>query len=247
MTSERNVAEPARSHELVPTARRALDAYGGEERWRRARAIELTLSAWGWAFRLKWQRPARRALARLQIAEPHVEITPIDRVGHRGVLEGLGVRIETPGGEVIETRDDPRSRFPYGRRLLWLDTLDQTYFACYALWNYMTLPALLLRRDIAWTELGAGTLEARFPRSLPTHCETQQFHFDPDTGLLRQHDYTAEVFGGWARAAHVVLEHGEWQGVPYTSRRRAFPRGPGGRPRPAPLLVGIEIEDFRME
>ena len=32
-----------------------------------------------------------------------------------------------------------------------LARLDQAYFAGYAFWNYLTLPALLLRPDVEWT------------------------------------------------------------------------------------------------
>ena len=51
----------------------------------------------------------------------------------------------------------------------------------------------------------------------------QEFHFELDTGLLRQHDYTADVFGSWAKAAHVVLAQGEAE-VPFTADRRVTPR-----------------------
>ena len=40
--------------------------------------------------------------------------------------------------------------------------------------------------------------------------QVQRFRMDPATGLLVQHDYTAEVFGNWAKAANVVLVHGEY-------------------------------------
>jgi hypothetical protein len=89
-------------------------------------------------------------------------------------------------------------------------------------------------------------MEATFGPGIPSHSAVQRFHFDPETGLLRQHDYTAEVFGGWAKAANVVLAHGEWDGVPYPSRRWVTPRKPDGKPRRFPLLVGIEISDWRL-
>lgn len=231
---------------LSPTARRALEAYGGEERWRTASAVEATLSAGGLAFRLKWQRPLQLLHVRAAVARPHSELRPIDRAGHTGILDGLSVRIEDAAGNVIASREDPRGQFPYGRRLFRWDSLDQTYFSGYATWNYLTLPALLLRDDIEWSEPAPGMLEARFPLHLPTHSQQQRFHFDSETGLLRQHDYTAEVFGGWAKAAHVILEHGSWNGMPFPSRRRVTPRGPSGRPLPGPTLVWIEVHEWRL-
>ena len=90
------------------------------------------------------------------------------------------------------------------------------------------------------------TLEALFPASLPTHSPMQRYHIDADTGLLRQHDYTAEVIGSWAKAANVVEKHGEWEGVLYPSRRKVTPRKGDGTPRAFPLLVGIAISDWRL-
>jgi hypothetical protein len=158
--------------------------------------------------------------------------------GNTAFLEGHDVRIEDSSGTVIASRYNARRFFPYGRRALWWDRLDQAYFASYALWNYLTFPALLLWEDIVWTEIADGKLQAWFPSQLPTHCDEQHFHFDERTGLLQQHHYTAEVIGEWARACNVVLEHGDVDGIPYASHRRITPRKPNGEPRSGPLLVG---------
>jgi hypothetical protein len=231
---------------MTPLAARVLEAYGGRALWEAAREVRLELSAWGWAFRLKWRPPMRRVRVLLDPRAPRARLTPIDRRGRTGVLDGATVRLEGPGGEVLASRPDPRSRFPYGRRALWWDALDQTYFAGYAAWNYFVLPALLLRPDIAWTQLSEHTLRAQFPPSLPTHSPRQDFHFDAQ-GLLRQHDYTADVFGPWAGAAHVVLEHAiAAAGVRYTRRRRVTPRGKDGSARAFPLLVGIEVNGYEV-
>lgn len=168
---------------LSPTAERALAAYGGRERWADATAVEATLSVGGLAFLMKWQRPFRQLHVRAEIARPYSRLQPIDRHGHVGVLDGHAVRLEDESGQVLESRDNPRSNFPYGRRAIYWDVLDQTYFSGYAAWNYLTLPALLVRDDIAWTEVTDSTLEARFPPSIPTHCAVQRFHFDT-SGLL---------------------------------------------------------------
>jgi hypothetical protein len=226
-------------------ARRAIEAYGGEARWRAARSLSVTVSAWGWAFRLKWRAPMVRRRARLELHRPAARLDMPD--GRRvAVLEGRDVGIEDREGRVVASRGDPRRFFPYGRRALWWDDLDFAYFASYALWNYATLPALLLRDDLAWRPSGPHSLRATFPPEIPTHSAEQEFHFDPATGLLRQHDYTAEVFGSWARAAHVVLAHGRAE-VPFASERRALPRRRDGSPAPWPLLVGIHLEDFGLE
>ncbi|HUF53071.1 MAG TPA: hypothetical protein VMR52_04770 [Dehalococcoidia bacterium] len=156
------------------------------------------------------------------------------------------MRIESADGNVLASRDEPRKYFPGGRRRFRWDDLDFLYFAGYACWNYVTFPALLLRDDIEWSEVSNTTLEAKFPASIPTHSPVQQFQFDPQTALLRQHDYTAEVFGDWAHAANVVLKHGTSDGIPYPSKRWVTPRRADGTPRQFPLLVGIEITDWHL-
>jgi hypothetical protein len=228
------------------TARRALAAYGGEARWRAARAIDLELSAGGLAFRLKWQPPLVWARQRLEVWAPRVRCQGIDRAGNVGVLDGGDVRVEAPGGRLLGERANARACFGPGRRWLLWDRLDQTYFACYAAWNYFTLPALLLREDVAWSEAGEGVLEARFPPHLPTHSTAQRFRFDAVTGLLLQHDYTAEVIGGWAKAARVVLEHGSSGGVAFPSRMRMTPRRADGVARAGPTLVAVTARRFQL-
>lgn len=230
---------------LSETARRALEAYGGEARWREATSIEAVVSAGGLAFALKWQRPFRTMPVTLDVHQPRVRIHPPHWKGVRGVLEARDVRLEGPDGTVLSRRDDAGRFFPYGRRLFWWDRLDQAYFSGYALWNYLCLPALLLREDIEWREVRAHLLEARFPAHLPTHSPVQVYHFDPATGLLLRHDYTALVFGSWARASNVVLSHERWEGVPFPGRRRVTPRFLG-RPMPFPLLVGIRFHECRL-
>ncbi len=231
--------------DLPPLAGRVIEAYGGEGRWRTASAIECRLSAYGWAFRLKMRPSMKDVRMRAPVWEPRIEMEPWGRPDRRAVLQGGSVYVES-AGNVVSMRENAGRYFPGGRRTFRWDELDQVYFAGYAAWNYLVFPALLLREDIGWRQVGDSTLEATFPAALPTHSAVQRFHFDPGTGLLRQHDYTAEVFGGWAKAANVVLAHGEADGVPYPSTRRVTPRRPDGRPRGFPLLVGIEISDWRL-
>ena len=232
------------------TAQRALDAYGGVDRWRSAEAVEAVVSAWGWAFRLKWCRRFTEVKVHANVWAPRVRITPYGRPygtpGGSGVLDGPDVRIEDASGVVIAERKRARDAFAHFRRGLWWDRLDQMYFAGYALWNYFALPAMLLRTDIVWAEVADGVLQGRFPPTLPTHCTEQTFHFDRATGLLMRHDYTADVIGAGAHAAHLVTEHGERDGVPFPSRRRVVPRRSDGGARSRPLLIGLDVHEWRL-
>jgi hypothetical protein len=224
-------------------AARVLDAYGGWERWRRAHSVAVTVSAGGLAFSLKGCPELRSVRAEAQVHRPFVRTVPgPDRVE---VFDAGDVRIESGDGRVRAERRNARW-FPYGRRALWWDELDCIYFRGYALWGYLTLPALLLRPDVQWREVGPHSLEARFPDHLPAHSRVQRYHFDAATGLLRQNDYTVEVLGAWAEVAHVVLAHGIAQGVPFTAHRRALRRRGDGTAQRWPVLVEIRLSEFEV-
>lgn len=231
---------------MPPLAERVLNAYGGADRWQAARAVHCTVTAWGFAFLAKMRRGIRDLHVEAEFPHPRVVSWSDRNPGTQRVFDNTSVRIENSAGETVASRSDPRRVFPYGRRLFYWDRLDEIYFSSYAIWNYVTFPALLLRDDIEWTATAEHTLEVKFSPDLPTHSPIQQFHFDPDTSLLRQHDYTAEVFGNWATAANVVLTHADSDGIPYPSHRRVTPRKPDGTPRRFPLLVDIRIRDWRL-
>lgn len=231
---------------MLPLAERALKAYGGPERWQATSAVHCTVTAWGFAFLAKMRGGVRDLCVAAEFPQPRVVSWSDRNPGIQRIFDSTSVRIENSAGETVASRAAPRRHFPYGRRLFYWDRLDEVYFSSYAIWNYVTFPALLMRDDIEWTAPAEHTLEAKFPPELPTHSPVQQFHFDPDTSLLRQHDYTAEAFGNWATAANVVLAHREWDGIPYPSHRRVTPRNRDGTPRRLPLLVDIRIRDWRL-
>ena len=235
-----------------------LEAHGGAERWRAARAIRARVRSGGFLVRTRFpgNRLADYELT-VEIGEPAATMDPFPRDGQRGVFERGRVRIETAAGDVLESRDDPRAAFSglsgLRRNLRW-DALDSAYFVGYAMWNYLTTPLLLTRDGVTvrdgepWRE-GAEEwrrLEVDLPDRLDTHSPHQTFYVD-SAGLLRRHDYTAAVVGGWARAAHLLADHREVGGLTFPTRRWVRPRGPGNRVLPGPTLVWIEIVELRVE
>jgi hypothetical protein len=229
-------------------AQQMLETYGGEGRWRAATGVEGRLTIGGSLFR--WKRRGEghwpSVQIRVETAGPRTRFDPIDRAGNVAVLDGHTVRIERPDGTLVEERQNARTK-PYGRKLFAWDVVDIGYFFGYTMWNYLALPALLMRDDIAWSEVSADTLEARFPPEIPTHSPVQRFHLDLDTGRLRQHDYTAKVFGGWAKAAHMITEHRDYDGLTAPSKRRVKPRaGDKGGPLPFPLLIWADVHEYRL-
>lgn len=234
---------------LSETAEKAIAAYGGIGLWRNAVSVETVVSAAGLAFTLK-RRPAfGHAVMTMDAHRPFCRFTPIGRdSGITGVLDGGDVRLENAQGQVISERRGARDYFKAGRRLFWWDDLDMSYFANYASWNYFTLPALLLREDIEWREPEPGRLRAVFPAHIPTHSREQQFRFDRHTGLLIQHDYTADIISPLATAANVVRQHSEnADGLVYPSERVVTPRSFRGNPLRKPVLIHLQIHDYRVK
>ncbi len=233
---------------LTETAENAIAAYGGRVLWQNAKTLETEISASGLAFTLKRRPFFRHAKMVLAIHRPFSTLTPIGlNPTITGILDGLDVRLENEKGQIISERRNARDYFKIGRRLFYWDDLDMSYFANYASWNYFTLPALLMREDIVWTELEPGWLEARFPDEIPTHSKVQRFRFDRETGLLIQHDYTADIISPLAAASNVVMQHAQnSSGLVYPSIRRVTPKGPKGKPLGGPVLIHLDIHDFRL-
>ena len=233
-----------------------LAAHGGAGRFAAVGEIVWRVRSGGFAIGSK--RAGRRLPifeARIATDRPHTVISPYPGPGRRGVFDGSDdvVRIETDGGAVVAERAAPRAMFSRPRRAVWWDDLDVLYFAGYALWAYATAPFCFTRPGFEVSEIepfAEGTslrrrLAVTFAADVPAHSTEQAFHID-DTGLIRRNDYTAEVFGGWAKAAHYVDEYTAVDGLMVARRRRVYPRRPDGRPRPFPTLVSLDVSDARM-
>ncbi len=142
-----------------------LEAHGGLERWRAARAIRARVRSGGLLIRTRV--PGNRFAdyhVTVDVDEPRAVLEPFPEDGQRGVFERGRVRIETDAGDVVASRDDPRPAF-FGRaglrRNLRWDALDSTYFAGYALWNYLTTPLLLTRDGVQVSEGEPGRRRGR--------------------------------------------------------------------------------------
>jgi len=226
-----------------------LDAHGGLSYWKSLSTVDLNVSIRGFLFTAKRIPVLRNAAISVNVRKPEVALEDFPEPGQIAVLDGANrVEIRDLAGNVLSSRTDPRAKFGQWRRSLYWDALDFTYFCGYAMWNYLTLPFLLTYPGVRVDTVGESSadgetrLRARFPSDLPTHCPVQEFWFDGD-GLLRRHDYTAEVIGSWARAAHLCQKYRQFGGLSVPTRRRVHPRGPLGRPLGFPTLVAIDIHE----
>ena len=231
---------------------RAVEAHGGLARFEATERIAADLRVSGWALAMRFQRgKLADYTGTVSTREPHAVLDPYPAPGKRGVFDRHDVRIESADGAVLEERKGAR-RFYRGRRYLWWDDLDLLYFAAYALWGYIGAPFIFTRPGYEVEEIESWRegdeewrgLRVRFPEDVPAHSREQSFYFGPD-GLIRRNDYTAEVFGGFAKAAHYCWDYREFDGFMISTRRRAMPRGPGNRPLRAIAVVAIAIDDAR--
>lgn len=235
-----------------------LEAHGGLERWRAARTIRARVHSGGLLVRTRipGNRYADYRLT-VEVGEPRAVAEPFPAPGRCGVFDHGEARIETDAGALVEARTHPRPEF-FGRsglrRNLRWDALDSAYFAGYAMWNYVTTPFLLTRDGVEtregepWAEDGETwrRLEVTFPQGLDTHSTEQTFYFD-SRGMLRRHDYVAEVVGGWAHAAHYCADHVEAGGLVFPTRRWVRPIGPGNRSLPFPTMVWLRLGGISVE
>lgn len=237
---------------------RVLDAHGGVQRWANATAIRARVSTGGLLTRTRV--PGNRFSdyrITVDVQEPRTIIDPFPHDGLRGVFDHGSVRIEDHRGDIISSRSHPRPLFfglPGLRRNIRWDAMDSIYFGGYAMWCYLTTPYLLTRRGVRveegdpWQEDGQlwSRLNVEFSPGIDTHSPHQTYYFDTH-GRLRRHDYTAQVVGHWAKAAHYCADPVAAGGLTFATRRWVRPIGPGNRPLPFPTLVSLQLSDLIVE
>ena len=230
-----------------------IEAHGGAALWQSLGALEAEISASGLLFTMKRQPVLDHVRVRAETSRPQFTFEDFPGPGQTGELvSDAEVRIVDRNGTVTARRTQPRNCFRRLRRQFFWDSLDFIYFGGYATWNYLLTPFLFLRPGFAFEPLAVlpemppswRGLRATFPEDIPTHSRQQDFYFDQERRLCRL-DYTAEVVGGWAHAAHLCGEYRNFSGLKAPTRRRVMPLFLGRRPLPGPTLVALEIHDIR--
>lgn len=226
----------------------ALDAHGGLERWRRFEHVSAHLRNGGVLWALKNQRGVIDDVnVRVALCREWASHSPFVESDWQTSFEPHRVAIEATDGRVVAERLRPRDAFVgHGVETPW-DRLHLAYFAGYAMWTYLNTPFVLAMDGVGteelepWQERGESwrRLKVTFPESIATHNTVQTFHFGAD-GLLRRHDYDADVLGG-SPAAHYVHEYREFSGIKVPTERRVLGRRPDGTPAPDPVIVSIDL------
>ncbi|MFZ5571486.1 MAG: hypothetical protein ACOZF0_13880 [Thermodesulfobacteriota bacterium] len=231
-----------------------IEAHGGADGWHCLEALEADISVWGLLFTMKRRPVLDHVTVRANTKMPRFAFLDFPGPGQTGELIGdEEVRILSGDGGILQRRERPRSFFRGLRRQLFWDDLDFLYFGGYATWNYLTTPFLFLREGFVFEFLPLlpkmpaswSRLRVTFPDDIPTHCRQQEFFFDHQR-RLRRLDYTAEVIGGWAHAAHLCEDYRQFNGIEAPASRRVRPLLFGANPLPGPTLVAIEVHEIRL-
>lgn len=229
-----------------------LAAHGGLDRWRRLSRVDATIVSGGGFFALKGIiQDAEPRQVSAWLHEERLTLQPYGAADQRSVFTPHRVAVEKLDGHVLAERTAPRDSFAGHQMHTPWDPLHRAYFNGEALWTYLACPFLLAADGVAveetepWQEGEERwrVLRARFPGSIETHSQVQDFFFD-SSGLLRRHDYQVNVAGGFP-AAQLVSDHISVDGIILPTRRRAHTRGPDRRPVTEMLMVWIDVGDIR--
>jgi hypothetical protein len=229
-----------------------LEAHGGMDRWDGLRTVDATIVTGGGFFALKGMRQdsdPRRVTVWLH--EERSSVLPYGAADQRTMFTPERIAIERLDGSLVAERYAAKDSFAGHQMSTPWDELHRAYFNGEALWTYLTTPFLLAMASVrveeteSWRE-GAETwrvLRAYFPACIETHNLVQDFFFD-ESLMLRRHDYSVNIAGGFA-AAQLTSDHVKANGISLPTKRRAYTRGPDRRPILDMLMVSIDISDVR--
>jgi hypothetical protein len=210
---------------------RAIERHGGWDAWRRFGGLSIVPAA------LTGLVPRTKGVGETFRVPPRIDVWPRRGVvafhdypapGRRGVYSSGQVQL-LDGDTILEARSQPRASFAGLRKHRRWSPSDALYFFGYSLAHYHSLPfSLTEARPLGLTRArSAGRrltgVRVELPASLHTHCRRQTFFFD-DEGLLRRHDYVADIIGWWARGAHRWEDFVELGGLPIARRRHVVVR-----------------------
>lgn len=206
---------------------RAVARHGGWPAWRALRSVTLELNA------LSGLVPALKGAQRTFPRPASVEVFPHEyravfrdypAAGCSGVFAAGAVHLLDGTGAVVTSSPEHRHSFRGLRKWRRWSPADALYFFGYAVTHYHGLPFTLaearpLRLCRARSDGRALTgVDVELPATLHTHSRRQSFYFD-DEGLLRRHDYVADIVGWMACGAHLWRDFVTVGGIPIPRER----------------------------
>jgi len=239
---------------MNPLLAEILDAHGGLNRWNEYHKVDATIISGGGLFQLKGipQDPSPRKMS-VWLHEERSSVFPFGAPDQRTMFTPDRLTIEKLDGTLIAQRYAPKDSFAGHQMQTPWDALHRAYFNGEALWTYLTTPFLLAMDGVRVEETESvredeetwRVLRAYFPGSIETHSQIQDFFFGEDL-MLRRHDYTVNIAGGFA-AAQLTSEYAVANGIHLPTKRRAYTRGSDRRPIQEMLMVAIDLSEIHFE
>lgn len=230
-----------------------LAAHGGLERWRAFDTVAAQVVAGGFLWPMKGMEigAAPRTITG-EFRRQRVHIEPFGDPDWHMTYTPQRIAIETKDGALIAEQQNPRETFAGHAWTTAWNPLQFAYINGYAMWTYYNLPFVLAEPGFEVSEIPPITqdgqslkgLRVLFPRHIHTHSAEQSLYFDAD-GLLRRQDYEVDV-AGKARAAHLISEYLDVQGLKLARKRRVFMRNQDGTLQLDQVTVSIDLSDFRL-
>jgi hypothetical protein len=210
----------------------AIRRHGGWDAWQKHRVVSLRLTS------LSGLVPRSKGVGRTFPIPSRIEVRPRERSatffdypqpGGRGTYTDGALALIDGGDVVVASDADPRPSFRGWRKLRRWRPIDALYFFGYALTHYHSLPFTLVDarplalRPVRYQGRRLTGVEVELPSTLHTHSRRQTFYFEED-GLLRRHDYVADIVGFWARGAHFWSDYVTADGIQIARRRHVVAR-----------------------
>ncbi len=172
--------------------------------------------------------------------------------GSLGIFDRGDVRLrDAATGRLTAESPNHRRTFRGLRKYRRWSPLDALYFFGYAFSSYAAVPFLLPRLRYVgavssrWAGERMAGVRVAFPPGWHVHSRVQSYYFDAG-GLLRRHDYVADIVGSWAMAAQSWDDYVTVQGIPIPGRRTVFWRL-GRSHLPGVIVLASAFEGIAVE
>jgi hypothetical protein len=228
----------------------AVEAHGGLGRWNKVKSLKVAASITGAIWFVKGKGDVLKDVVMTVDTKAERLVTDFPGQDKRSIFEPACIVMQTTGGTLIESRDNPEESFKGQQRETPWDDIHVAYFCGEALWTYLNTPFLYTHEGFKTEEIPSihvdgeiwRRLKVTFPDYVKSHTREQISCFGPD-GLLRRHDYTVDILGG-ATGLNYASDYRDVDGIIVPAKRRIYAYEGDYQLVAEPLLVSIDMGEI---